>query len=331
MTSKKNGSYNIGLNHAKQLIMITKLLDEAVANPEPLGNACLATQEDLRHAVDNIKALIGTQPYGHLAFPTYASATRGLTEPFHPLTMKPVASTEAQERDIFVSLKNTDKNSTFIMAPPTTLTDKLIELLAEYFRNPSNGGLDVPMPIRSTSRLANSYIILTFKTKDGAQCARAHIEGWVKLIEPRATALHRTYAVVVHNVPSQIWSNPMVLQEAMTKIETSNTDVAPIDFTLANMVWVNSQDACNKTGRGPLMLSFKSKNAANAAIDSNIAIHGVTCSVSIYIPQPPQCFQCQDWGTMRWSALGRSAAAAVQAHMPQPSMHACMTTHVLPE
>ena len=86
--------------------MVTKLLDEAVANLETLGNACLATQEDLRHTVDNIKASIGTQPYRHSAFPTYASATRGPTELFCPLTTKPVASTKAQERNIFVSQKH---------------------------------------------------------------------------------------------------------------------------------------------------------------------------------------------------------------------------------
>ena len=147
---KKNGSYNIGLNYARQLIVVTKLLDEAMANLGPLGDACLATQEDLRHTADNIKASIGTQPYGHSAFPTY-SAARGLTKPFHPLTMKPVASTEAQESDIFVSLKNTDKNSIFVTVSPTTLIDRLNQLLAEYFRNPSNGGLDFPALICSTS------------------------------------------------------------------------------------------------------------------------------------------------------------------------------------
>ncbi|KAF8579181.1 hypothetical protein K439DRAFT_1360206, partial [Ramaria rubella] len=54
--------------------------------------------------------------------------------------------------------------------------------------------------------------------------------------------------------------------------------------------WLNSAEAREKSGRGPLMISFKSKESANAAIDHSIAIHGTICSVSLYIPRPPQCF-----------------------------------------
>jgi len=32
-------------------------------------------------------------------------------------------------------------------------------------------------------------------------------------------------------------------------------------------------------------------------------------------------------GTVQWSALGRSAVAIAQDHMPHPSMHAYITTH----
>ena len=191
-----------------------------------------------------------------------------------------------QERDIFVSLKNADKNSIFISSLHTTLTDKLNELLAVFFKSPSNGGLDIQAPNHSTSQLANSNIMLSFKTKDGAQLTRTHVDSWIKFIDPRATTPHHTFTVVAHNTPASIWSDPMLLREAMMEIETTNTDIAPIDFTVAKLVWLNSQEAWSETWRGPLMISFQSKNSTNAAIDLNLAIHGVTCSVSIYIPWP---------------------------------------------
>ena len=82
----------------------------------------------------------------------------------------------------------------------------------------------------------------------------------------------------------------------MTEIDKVNSEVAPLDFTITNMVWLNSPAVREKMGRGPLMISLKTKAIANAAIDLNLAIHGVTCSVSIYIPRPQQCFQCHSWG-----------------------------------
>ncbi len=123
-----------------------------------------------------------------------------------------------------------------------------------------------------------------------------HAEDWVKLIDPGALVPQRTYAIVAHNVPAAVWNNPVMLREAMTEVEKANSDVTPLDFAIANMAWLNSPVAREKTGWGPLMISLKTKAAANAAIDLNLAIRGVTCSVSIYVPCPQQCFRCQDWG-----------------------------------
>ncbi|KAF8576366.1 hypothetical protein K439DRAFT_1283531, partial [Ramaria rubella] len=73
--------------------------------------------------------------------------------------------------------------------------------------------------------------------------------------------------------------------------------------------WLNGNDAREKSGRGPLMISFKSKEAANAAIDQSIAIKGTICSVSLYIPRPPQCYRCQDWGHRATECTGEAHCA----------------------
>src|SRR5882672_4737389 len=165
--------------------------------------------------MEDIKASISTQPHPQHSTSTYTNVVRGSTEVFQPLTTKPTVSANTQERDIFVLLKNTNKSSPFTLAPATTLTDKANILLSEYFKNPSNGGLDILAQVHSTSHLANGSIILSFKTKEGAQHARLHADDWVKLIDPRATALHRTYAIIAHNVPVSIWSDPVMLREAI--------------------------------------------------------------------------------------------------------------------
>jgi len=75
-----------------------------------------------------------------LSTPTYANAIRGLVETFRPLTTKPTASADMQEKDIFVSLKNTNKSSSLISTPATILTDKANAMLIEFFKNLANGG-----------------------------------------------------------------------------------------------------------------------------------------------------------------------------------------------
>jgi hypothetical protein len=46
------------------------------------------------------------------------------------------------------------------------------------------------------------------------------------------------------------------------------------------------------------------KAAANAAIDNGLIIKGMLCSVSLHIPQPPQCFRRQDWGHRAMGCIG---------------------------
>ena len=52
---KKGASYNIGLGYARQLVAVTRLLDKAISCLETVEGTCPITQEDLKHAVDNIK------------------------------------------------------------------------------------------------------------------------------------------------------------------------------------------------------------------------------------------------------------------------------------
>ena len=86
-------------------------------------------------------------------------------------------------------------------------------------------GLYVPAPICSTACLQNSNIILSFKTTDGANQARAHAVSWLRLVDPRATALHHTFAVVAHNALASVCNDPAMLWEAMTEIEMTKIQV----------------------------------------------------------------------------------------------------------
>ena len=149
---------------------------------------------------------------------------------------KPPPSAEAQEKEIFVSLKNTNTSSPFVVAPATELTSKCNTLLTDFFRDPKNGGFNVDSPLCSTSKLPNNNIVLTFKQKEDAVRARVHAEDWVKLINSGATVPQWTYAIVAHNAPAAVWSNPVMLCKAMTEIEKANSDIAPLDFAITNMV-----------------------------------------------------------------------------------------------
>jgi len=130
-------------------------------------------------------------------------------------------------------------------------------------------------------------------------------------------------------VPAAVWSDPATLQDAMTEIEMANMDFLAIDFTISNMVWLNSQEVHNKSGRGLLMLSFKTKNATNAAIDLNLAVCGVTCSVSLNIPWLPQCYWCQDWGHRVTECTGEECCGCcIGSHAT--SQHTCLHDNPCP-
>ncbi|KAH9942976.1 hypothetical protein B0H21DRAFT_681100, partial [Amylocystis lapponica] len=65
---------------------------------------------------------------------------------------------------------------------------------------------------------------------------------------------------------------------------------------IANICWLDNEAVRLAKGSGPLMISFRHKDVANRALDYNLAIHGINCNTSIYVPRPPQCYRCQDWG-----------------------------------
>ena len=146
--------------------------------------------------------------------------------------------------------------------------------------------------------------MLTFKSKDDVIRACIHANNWVKLIDASTTTPQCTFAVVSHNAPEAICTDPSQMVDAIHNIEQANNDVGALNLDVANLSWLNSMDAWDKSGHGPLMISFKTKHAANTIIDHNLAICGITCSVSIYVPQPPQCFQCQDWGHRAMDCTG---------------------------
>ena len=81
---------------------VTRLLDEAVTSPDIWGATHPVTQEDLMHTMHGIKASIISQPCSQLFTLAYMNTVRGMVESFHPLTTKPTASANTQEKDIFI-------------------------------------------------------------------------------------------------------------------------------------------------------------------------------------------------------------------------------------
>jgi len=296
---KKDSKYSLTANWARQLVAITTLLEEVLrsADGDDEDNSSLVTKGNLKWATDSIKAAVSYPSVQSASLPSsYATAAHGPASQTRTLPPKPATSPEAQEKDIFISMRNMSKDAPFRKIPATDLTPRLNTLLSTYFRDPKNGRVDMPVSMCSTSHLPNGNVILSFKSKDDTTRARIHADGWVKIIDEAATTPQHTFAVVAHNAPTAIWADPARMAEAIREIEDSNSDIAALEFDIANLAWLNSKESHEKMGRGPLMLSFKSKSAANAAIDYNLAIRGVMCSISIYVPRPLQCFQCQDWG-----------------------------------
>ena len=69
-------------------------------------------------------------------------------------------------------MKNANRDAPFFRFPATELTACCSALLSDFFKDPKNGGIDMPSALRGSSRLPNGNIVLTFKSKDDATRAR---------------------------------------------------------------------------------------------------------------------------------------------------------------
>ena len=248
-----------------------------------------AMKGDLKHAADSINATIINSPNAHLLSPPLSYALAACRLPLCSCSTlpRPATSPEVQEKEIFISMQNVSKDAPICKLPATELITRLNMLLTAHFKDPNNGGIDMLNALYSTSQLPNGNFILSFKFKEDATRARVHTNNWVKAIDNAATMPQCTFAVVVHNAPVTIWMEQAHLPNTIKEIEDTNSDVAALEFNIANLAWLNANESCDKMGCGPLMISFKSKNAA---IDYNLAIRGVMWSISIYVPRPMQCF-----------------------------------------
>jgi hypothetical protein len=177
-------------------------------------------------------------------------------------------------------------------------------VLAEFFAQPENGGITMEAPLHSTSRLQSGNVTLTFKNKEDASHAKIH-EDWMKNFDPHASLLQHIYVVVVHSAPTNIHKDDALMQESIVNIEDQNSETMLL-YMLSHIAWLSNAEMRSKSRYGLLLLCFKSKEAANKLIDSRVVLDGAVCRVSLYIPRPPQCFRCQNWGHCAMECTGEA-------------------------
>jgi hypothetical protein len=302
---KRGTSWNIGKEGATQLIAITRLLREASLL---YGDQRLATNEDLKQAVSDIKEAVSpghVHPSGPTMNSYAAAAKRGIGTSSNQATLqKKKMIAELQQKQIFVSMKNVAKDAPILKWEPAILTRYCSDILTNFFKEHPDNEMSIPLPLRGITKSAAGNVTLTFKNIEDANKARVQADKWVKIIDPAATTPQRSYAVVAHNASTELWTDTEDLKDAIDNLEAYNMDNTPDGRQIANLAWLNSAENRKKIKRGPLMISYRTKAAANAAIENGLIIEGTLCSVSLYIPRPPQCFRCQDWGHRATGCIG---------------------------
>ena len=86
---------------------------------------------------------------------SYAAAAKGPSSQNRLTPPRPAISPEAQEKEIFISMKNASKDTPILCPSPTELTKRCNLLLSTFFLDLENGGIDMPSVLHSTSRLPN--------------------------------------------------------------------------------------------------------------------------------------------------------------------------------
>jgi hypothetical protein len=307
---------------ASELCAISRLLRMAVDSTANSTQSAGITKDDLDAAVHEIKRSINAQP---TSVRTYAQAANHTTYQSPP--NKP-QNNEIKSKQIFVSLKDVQKDAPICTMLPAQLTQHCNSILKNFFEQPANGAISMTDPIRAVSKSQAGNLTMTFKDKSEADTARRSASEWAILIDPNATVPQRQYAVVAHNIPTDLWNGDNETHEhAIRLIENFNTDAMAIDYTIIKLNWLNSLEARDRTKRGPLMISFNNRETANTAIDNCLTFNKELCNVSLYVPRTPQCFRCQDWGHRATECAGE-ARCGVCAGDHETSKHQC--THINP-
>ncbi|KAI0919642.1 hypothetical protein AcV5_001651 [Taiwanofungus camphoratus] len=178
-------------------------------------------------------------------------------------------------------MKNVDHIHHLLTAHPTELA-KIVENKLQETLHGSDTGIS-KLFIKSVNRLPNGNLILQTTSDELTDRLRTYDE-WVIALAPGATILKRTYAIVAHNVPTSIWDGETNVRTAIERIENENDKDIGSALGIANICWLDSDANRRGKGSGPLMISFQNKDTANLALDYNLAINGVSCNTSLYVP-----------------------------------------------
>src|SRR6266481_2865036 len=108
---KKDSKYSIGHEWARQLVAVTSLLNEEVNCMDTPSPSRPAMHVDLQNVVNDIKSSLASQPT--TPFATYASAAHGTVSQNCPTPPRPATSPKAQEKEIFISMKNMSQDALF--------------------------------------------------------------------------------------------------------------------------------------------------------------------------------------------------------------------------
>ena len=201
-------SWNMGKEGAQQLIAIPRLLHEVATF---YGNHRPASSTDLQSAVKELKAAISSSSAS--AAPTtammmsYASAAKrggGNANPAAMQKQKMIA--EMQQKQILVLLKNTMKDAPIHTWALEIVTRYCNDLITNYFKVLPDINPPTPHPLRGIMKSIAGNIMLTFKTANDTNLARAHANNWVKHIDSNATTafLHGSHTQCLN--PCLVWA-----------------------------------------------------------------------------------------------------------------------------
>ena len=121
------------------------------------------------------------------------------------------------------------------------LTRYCSDIITNFFKKYLDNA-PMPPPLHGIMKSMVGNVMLTFKTFEDANKARAHTDKWIKIIDPSATTPQISYALVAHNAPTNTWSDPEDFKDPIDSIEAYNSDNVLDGHQIANLAWLNSTD-----------------------------------------------------------------------------------------
>lgn len=202
-----------------------------------------------------------------------------------------IPDASSQKSEIIVKLRDPTSKALLQIMPPKELCKRINEILLREIHK--TGRL---VQIEAASQLRSGDISIHTANHADAWTLLNVSNVWISILDSKATAIKRTYGVLVHSVETlKSIIDPSCAAECVRKIRSDNSRHLP-GITVVYVGWLNNKAKIKS--ESSLIVEFETPEDANRVIREGLIIGGRRRECELYDRRCKirQCYRCQRYG-----------------------------------